>query len=68
MTPVVELIVAILVLLELQLPPETVELKVVVLPTHISWSPLKVPANVGVLTVTVLVAVALEQPPEPAIV
>ena len=63
-----ELTVAMPVLSEDQLPPDCVELKVVVLFTQTVCVPLKVPAFGGVVTVTVRVAVALEQPPVPATV
>jgi hypothetical protein len=60
--------VAIPVLPELHVPPETVELKVVEPLTQIPCVPLSVPAEGAAVTVTVLVAVASEQPPEPALV
>ena len=60
--------VAIPVLPELHVPPETVELKVVEPLTQIPCVPLSVPAEGAAVTVTVLVAVAFEQPPEPALV
>ena len=57
------------VLPELHVPPETVELKVVEPLTQIPCVPLSVPAEaVEAVTVTVLVAVASEQPPAPALV
>ena len=63
-----ELTVAMSVLSEDQLPPDCVELKVVVALTHTVCVPLKVPALGGAVTVTVRVAVALEQPPVPVTV
>ena len=60
--PVDELIVAIPVLSELQLPPATVELNVLEPPTHIlvliPCIPLNPPADGAAVTVTVRVAVA----------
>jgi hypothetical protein len=67
-TPEVALTVATEVLEEVQLPPPTVELNVVVFPVHTFWSPESVPALSVVETVTVLVAVALEHPPVPVTV
>ena len=67
-TPVVAFTVATAVLLLLQLPPDTVELKVLVPATQIDWVPLSVPAVGAALTVTVLVAVASEHPPVPVTV
>ena len=62
--------VATLVSLELQVPaallPEI--LKVVVLPVQTSWFPEMVPATGGLVTVTVLVAMASAHPPVPATV
>jgi hypothetical protein len=46
-----------------QIPPETVDVKVVVPPTHTAWFPLRVPTEVPAVTVTVRVAVAFAQPP-----
>ncbi len=63
-----ELTVAMPVLSEDQLPPDCVEVNVVVDPAQTVCVPLKVPAFGGVVTVTVRVAVALEQPPVPATV
>ena len=60
--------VAMLVLLELHVPPETVELNVVEPLTQIACVPLSVPADGAALTVTVLVAVAFEHPPDPVFV
>jgi hypothetical protein len=51
-----------------QLPPDTVEEKVVVEPAQIACVPLRVPALAGAVTVTVAVAVALAQPPVPVTV
>ena len=66
--PVVALTVAMLVSLLDQLPPLTVELKVVVLFAQTSCVPLSVPADAGVVMVTVLVAVAFAHPPVPTTV
>ena len=66
-TPEEALIVATLVELLDQEPPLTVEVKVDVPLIQMFWVPLRVPAMVAV-TVTVLVAVALEQPPVPVTV
>ena len=51
-----------------QIPPFTVEAKVEVPPIQMAWVPLKVPALGGAVTVTVLVSVALAQPPVPVTV
>jgi hypothetical protein len=67
-TPVEAFTVATEVLLLDQLPPVTVEEKIVVEPTQIACVPLSVPAVAGAVTVTVLVAVALAQPPVPVTV
>jgi len=64
-TPEMELIVATAVLEELQVPPADVEENVVVSPTQIAWFPESVPAIGAAVTVTVLVAVTLAQPPVP---
>jgi hypothetical protein len=48
-----------------QLPPKTVDEKVVDPPTHIDWFPLSMPALAGDVMVTGLVAVAFEHPPIP---
>ena len=66
--PVEALIVATPVALLDQLPPETVEAKVVVPETQTVWVPLRVPAEGAAVTVTVRVAVALAQPPVPTTV
>ena len=66
--PVEALMVATLVALLIQLPPDTVEPKMVVPVTQILWFPLRVPAAGGVLMVTVRVAVAFAQPPVPVTV
>jgi hypothetical protein len=66
--PVVASIVATVIVEELQVPPLTVELKVVVPEIHISGVPLNTPAVGGAVTVTVLVADTSEQPPVPVIV
>ena len=60
--------VATAVLLDVQVPPLTVEAKVVVVPTHIACVPDKVPADGAAVTVTVLVAVASAQPTVPVTV
>jgi hypothetical protein len=64
-TPVEAFTVAIPVALLDQLPPDTVEVNVVVPPTQIPCVPLMVPADAGAVTVTDLVAVAFAQPPVP---
>ena len=66
--PVVALTVAMLVALLDQLPPLTVELKVVVLFAQTSCVPLSVPAVGAAATVRERVAVALAQPPVPTTV
>ena len=63
--PVDALMVAMLVSLLDQLPPLTVEANVVVPATQMLCVPLRIPAEAGAVTVTVLVAVALAQPPVP---
>ena len=67
-TPVEAFTVAIPVALLDHVPPETVEAKVVVMLAQISCVPLSVPAEEGVVTVTVRVAVASAQPPVPGTV
>ena len=67
-TPVEAFTVAIPVALLDQLPPDTVEVNVVVPPTQIPCVPLRVPADAGAVTVTDLVAVAFAQPPVPFLV
>ena len=70
-TPVEPSIVAIEVLPDVQVPPDTVETNVVVLVpplVQIACVPLKVPAVGAAVTVTSLVAVALAQPPVPTTV
>ncbi len=70
-TPVItpdEEIVAIEVAELLQVPPATLDEKEVVAPTQIFCVPASVPALGAAVTVTVLVAVAFEHPPEPATV
>ena len=67
-TPVFALTVAIAVLLVDHVPPDTVDVKVVLLPTGVMFTPAKVPAFGGIVTVTVLVAIASAQLPEPATV
>jgi hypothetical protein len=59
--PVEALIVATPVALLDQLPPETVEAKVVVPATHKVWVPLRVPAEGGVVTVMAEAAETVEQ-------
>ena len=66
--PVEALMVATPVALLDQLPPETVEAKVVVPATQTAWLPLRVPAEGAAVTFTVRVAVALAQPPVPTTV
>ena len=69
MTPVEELIVATPVEPDVQAPPEFPLLVKVVEPVEqIPCVPLNVPAFGAVVTVTVLVAVAFEQPPVPVTV
>ena len=63
-SPEVALTVAMVGSLLDQEPPLTVEVKAEVPFTQMAWVPLRVPAVVAV-TVTVLVAVAFEQPPVP---
>ena len=67
-SPVVALTVAIAGVLLDQAPPVTVEVKVDVPLTQMSWLPLRVPAVGAAVTVTVRVAVALAQPPVPTTV
>ena len=67
-TPVEAFTVATPVALLDQLPPLTVDTNVVVLATQMLCVPLRVPAEAGAVTVTVLVAVALAQPPVPGTV
>ena len=68
-TPVINpetlLMVATVTSEELQVPPASVEENSVVSPTQMFCPPLRVPATGGVVTVTVLVAVTLAQPPVP---
>lgn len=52
-------------LAELQVPPVTVEVNVVLLDTQAVVIPLKLPAFNAALIVTVLVALTLAQPPVP---
>jgi hypothetical protein len=66
--PVVASIVATVVVEELQVPPLTVELRVVVPAIQMSCVPLNTPAVGGAVTVTVLVAETSEQPPIPVTV
>ena len=63
-----ELTVATEVVTEVQFPPETFEESVVVDPTQSACVPEMVPAVGGAVTVTVVVVVALAQPPVPATV
>jgi len=51
-----------------QLPPETVDVRMVVPATQIACVPLRVPAEGAAVTVIVRVAVALAHPPVPATV
>ena len=67
-TPVETLTVAFPTVPEVHVPPEAVEVKVVVPVSQIVCVPLKVPAVGGAVTVIVLVAVALVQPPVPTTV
>jgi hypothetical protein len=60
-TPVEALIVATPVELLVQLPLETVDVKVVVPATQAVWVPLRVPAVGGVVTVMVEAAETVEQ-------
>ena len=60
-TPVEALIVATPVELLVQLPPETVDVKVVVPATQAVWAPLSVPAVGGVVTVMVEAVEMVEQ-------
>ena len=62
-TPVDELTVATEVLLDVHVPPVTVEPNVVLAPTKTLCIPESVPVVGGAVTVTFLVAVALPQPP-----
>ena len=48
-----------------QVPPDTLDVKVVVPFEHSSCVPLNVPADGAAVTVTTLVAVALAHPPAP---
>ena len=67
--PVVALTVAIEGLLELQVPPATVETKVVIDPAQIVWLPLKIPVLGGAVTVTVRCLMSfVVQPPVPCTV
>ena len=67
-SPVVEFTEATAVLLLDQVPPETVDVKMVVLPTHTAWFPLRDPAEGGEVTVTERVPVTSEHPPVPVTV
>jgi len=60
-SPVEALIVATPVALLVQLPPETVDVKVVVPATQAVWVPLRVPAVGGVDTVMVVAVDTVEQ-------
>ena len=64
-SPLVGLIVAIVGLDDVQLPPATVDVNVVVCVAQIDWLPLKIPGFGAADTVTVLVVDALGQPPAP---
>jgi hypothetical protein len=67
-SPVVELIVATVVLEEDQVPPVAVEVKVEVEPTQSDCVPVRVPAVGAAVIVTERVAVAVRQPPVPGTV
>ena len=67
-TPVDALIVATAGVPELQVPPDTVDVKVVVPLTQMACVPLKVPAVGGAVIVTATVAVTAEQPPVAGVV
>ena len=68
-TPVESLTVAMPVLPDVHVPPLVpFVVNVVVEPEHIACVPLRVPALGAVVTVTVRVAVAFEQPPVPVTV
>ena len=67
-TPVVAFTVATPTALLDQLPPIAVEVNVVVPAIQMFCVPLRVPAEAGAVTVNVLVAVALAQPPVPVTV
>jgi len=60
-SPVEALMVATPVALLVQLPPETVDVKVVVPATQAVWVPLRVPAVGGVVTVMVVAVETVEQ-------
>jgi hypothetical protein len=64
-TPEALLIVATATLEEVQVPPAEVDKNVVVSPTQMARFPERVPAIGAAVTVTVLVAVTLAQPPVP---
>ena len=66
--PVAALMVATAGFDEVQVPPKTVEAKVTESPMQMFCVPDKVPATTGAVTVTVLVAVAFGQAPEPKMV
>jgi hypothetical protein len=66
--PVVELIVATEFVAEDQIPPDNDEDNVGVDPTQIAVVPYKIPADGGVVTVTVAVVETLAHPPVPVIV
>jgi hypothetical protein len=61
MLPVVELMVAMLVLVLLHMPPGAGSVSSVVIPTHAVGDPIIVPADGNVLTVTVAVVTAVPQ-------
>ena len=63
--PELALTVATTVFEELHVPPPAVDVRLVVAPAHTIGLPLKTPAIGAAVTVTVLVAVALAQPPVP---
>jgi hypothetical protein len=64
-TPVDALIVAMPILFEDHVPPETVDVKELVAPIQMVWFPLRVPAVGSAVMVMTRVAVAFEQPPVP---
>ena len=63
--PVDEFMVATVVFADDQVPPDTVEVNIVFPFKHVAVVPLNVPALGAAVTVRVLVAVALAQPPVP---
>ena len=67
-TPVAPFIVATVGVALVHVPPPTVEVNVVVNPTHAVVVPFKVPALGTAVIVTVLVSVTSAQPPVPVTV